>query len=245
MKTLVLITARAGSKRIPKKNIKTLGDRPLIQWTLDLAKQLENYSKNPTKKYPLTITTLVSTDSPEIQSLCQKQSILCPWLRPEHLANDTASSVDVGIHALDWAEKEFGTFDTLLLLQPTQPFRKLDSVLRAIELYQKQPRPVPLTSVSPSHSHPWWTFTIEENLAKPFCKDANLKLRSQDLPKAYSLNGAIYLLPPQHLRENRSFYGDSLLAFPMLDPIESIDLDTPFDWLVAESALKTFASHAS
>ena len=112
MKILALITARSGSKRIPDKNIKKLCGRPLINWSIDVAKDVEDICD-----------ILVSTDSPIIAEIANKAGALVPWLRPEDMAIDSASSVDVSLHALDWYQSEVGKVDGLILLQPTSPFR--------------------------------------------------------------------------------------------------------------------------
>jgi CMP-N,N'-diacetyllegionaminic acid synthase len=104
MKILVLIPARGGSKRLPGKNIRLLGDRPLIVWTIDLAKNI-----------PKICDILVSTDDIAIAEVASKAGALVPWLRPAELATDTATSVDVCLHALDWYEKEYSYCNQHLL----------------------------------------------------------------------------------------------------------------------------------
>ena len=100
MRILALVTARAGSKRLPGKNIRPLGGKPLIVWSIDIAKNIREICD-----------ILVSTDCPDIAAVSQKAGAYVPWLRPAELATDTASSVDVAIHALDWYEAEKGAVD--------------------------------------------------------------------------------------------------------------------------------------
>ncbi|HIF59709.1 MAG TPA: acylneuraminate cytidylyltransferase family protein, partial [Rhodospirillales bacterium] len=124
MRILALITARGGSKRIPGKNIRPLGGKPLIVWSINVAKDIAGI-----------VDILVSTDDKNILEIAKSAGALVPWSRPPELATDTASSVDVCLHALAWYEKEIGRIDGLMLLQPTSPFRSRKSVLRGIELF--------------------------------------------------------------------------------------------------------------
>lgn len=145
MRILALITARGGSKRLLGKNIRILGGKPLVVWSIDVARGI-----------PEICDILISTDDPSIADVCSDAGAYVPWLRPSVLATDTASSVDVALHALNWYEAEKGSVDGLLLLQPTSPFRTKNSVHRGIELFSKNGRQ-PVLGVSPTHAHPMWT----------------------------------------------------------------------------------------
>lgn len=223
MKILALITARGGSKRIPGKNIRLLGGVPLIVWSINVAKGI-----------PEICDILVSTDAPDIAKIAHEAGALVPWLRPADLATDTASSVDACLHALDWYEKANTRVDGLLLLQPTSPFRSRETVLRGIELFKSHDR-CSVLGVSPAKSHPMWCFQIQGSTLQPFVPDVDPKLRSQDLPLAYIANGAFYLISPDELRRLRSFDNDGLLPLIIENPEEAIDIDTPWDWRLAET----------
>jgi CMP-N,N'-diacetyllegionaminic acid synthase len=220
-----LITARGGSKRLPQKNIRSLGGRPLLVWSIDVARGI-----------PEICDILVSTDDGAVAEVARSAGALVPWLRPAQLATDSASSVDVCQHALDWYEQEKGKVDGLLLLQPTSPFRSRDTVVRGIELFRShQYRPV--LGVSPATSHPMWCFREENEVMRPFVDGGGLHLRSQDLPLAYVVNGAFYLIAPDDLRKRHSFYDDDALALKIEPPQESIDIDTEWDWRMAETVV--------
>ena len=161
---------------------------------------------------------------------------LVPWLRPAALATDTATSVDVALHALDWYEEKSGRVDGLLLLQPTSPFRSRDTVKRGIELYRAQNRR-PVIAVSAARSHPLWCFKLEDGTMRPFVEGAGLHLRSQDLPPAYEINGSLYLIAPADLRERRSFHGNNAVPLVIKNPEEGIDIDSEQDWKTAEAQL--------
>lgn len=222
-----MIPARSGSKRLPGKNIRLLGGRPLISWSIELA-----------TKIPERCDVLLSTDDRAIAEIGRSAGALAPWLRPAELATDTASSIDVCLHALNWYEDERGKVDGLLLLQPTSPFRSLDTVLRGIELFRMNDRR-PVLGVSTAKSHPMWCFKIDKGIVHPFISNVDFRLRSQDLPPAYAANGAFYLIAPSDLRTYHSFYSDSIQALIMDQVEESIDIDTELDWRLAESIVGT------
>ena len=226
MKILALITARGGSKRILRKNIRPLGGKPLIVWSINIAKDIAGI-----------VDILVSTDDPKISEVAKNAGAMVPWLRPPKLATDTASSVDVCLHALEWYEKENGTIDGLMLLQPTSPFRSRDTVLRGIELFRKQKRR-PVIGVSTAKSHPMWCFEIENGIMHPFIFGEGLNMRSQDLPSAYIVNGAFYLISPEELRKQRLFYTENVVPLIITAPEESLDIDTEWDWKLAETIIR-------
>lgn len=226
MRILALITARGGSKRLPGKNIRFLGGKPLIAWSIEV-----------TKDIPEICDTLVSTDDPAIAAVCEVAGAYVPWLRPAELASDTASSVDVALHALDWYEANKGTVDGLLLLQPTSPFRTQATVKQGIELFRKQGRH-PVLGVSPAHSHPMWTLKMDGNFLVPFIYEHGLGTRSQDLPPAYVANGSFYLISPAELRACHSFIGPKTVPLLIESPQEAVDIDTEWDWCVAKLGLE-------
>jgi len=222
VRILALITARGGSKRAPGKNIRQLGSRPLIAWSIDIVKDI-----------PYICDILVSTDDLTIATVAGNAGALVPWLRPAELATDTAASVDVCLHALDWYEGHSGKIDGLLLLQPTSPFRSRNTVLRGIELFRAG-KHRPVIGVCPAKSHPMWCFRIEGESLRPFMNTVKVELRSQDLPAAYMVNGAFYLISPDDLRNLHSFITDDALPLVIDEPQECIDIDSEWDWKMAE-----------
>jgi len=225
MRILALITARGGSKRLPGKNIRVLGEKPLIVWSIDVAKDM-----------PEICDILVSTDDTAIASVCAEAGALVPWLRPTELATDTASSVDVALHALNWYEAEKGSVDGILLLQPTSPFRSRETVLRGMELFRKNGRK-PVLGVSPTHTHPMWTLKMEGEYLVPFMREHGMETRSQDLLPAFVFNGSFYLISPAELRACQSFVGIKTIPLLIESTQEALDIDTDWDWTVAAAAL--------
>lgn len=193
------------------------------------------WSINVAKGVPEICDILVSTDDPTIAEVARNLGALVPWLRPEELATDTASSVDVALHALDWYECVKGAVDGLLLLQPTSPFRRRETIDRGIHLF-RQHNHRSVIGVAPANPHPMWCFKIEGTAMTPFV-ESGLQLRSQDLPPAYAINGTFYLVTPNELRRHRSFYTTTTIPLIIDRLEESIDIDTEWDWKIAETFL--------
>ena len=225
MKILALITARGGSKRLPKKNIRILGNKPLIVWSIDIVNNINDICD-----------VLVSTDDREIADIANKYGALVPWLRPGNISTDLSSSVDVALHALDWYEQTKGIVDGLLLLQPTSPFRKRDSIIQGIELYKDNPKNT-ILGVSTAKSHPSQCYYMQDDRLVPFIETKE-HLRSQDLPHAYVENGAFYLISPSCLRVLGSFHHGRIQPLIMDNIGEDLDIDTLCDWKLAESLVE-------
>lgn len=222
MRILALIAARGGSKRLPGKNIKLLGGKPLIVWSIDVA-----------KNNPEICDILVSTDDKSIADICTEAGAYVPWLRPSELASDEASSVDVALHALDWYEDTKGAVDGLLLLQPTSPFRTRVTVRNGIELFRTGNH-LPVLGVSPTREHPMWTLKMESDYLVPFMQEHGFGRRSQDLPPSYVVNGSFYLISPADLRVYRSFIWEKTMPLIIESPQEVVDIDTDWDFKIAE-----------
>ena len=226
MKILALVTARGGSVRLPGKNLRPLGGKPLINWSIETAQGI-----------PEICEILVSTDNESIADVSREAGALVPWLRPQELSTNEASSVDVALHALNWYEAEKGIVDGLLLLQPTSPFRTRNTVLNGIALYEKMDM-LPVVGVSATNAHPLWAFRIENGEMLSFVDNSGIQKRSQDLPPAYVVNGSFYLISPADLRENRSFFGPRTIPLIVESEQEALDIDTEIDFAFAEFIYK-------
>lgn len=225
MKILALIPARGGSKRLPGKNIRMLGDKPLINWSVDVCRGV-NYITD----------VMVSTDDEAIRQVALEAGATVPWLRPTELSTDMVPSIEVALHAVSWYESAHGKLDGVMLLQPTSPYRTKATIERGIEIFiQNGFKPV--VALSPASSHPMWCFSIEHGKLVPMSPEG-LHIRSQDLPEAYVVNGSFYLTTPDHLRSNHSFYGADMTPLIIESPVESLDIDTEFDWRVAQACLE-------
>jgi N-acylneuraminate cytidylyltransferase len=222
MKILAVIPARGGSKRVPQKNIRDLGGKPLITWTIELAKSI-----------PDVCDVLVSTDDQSISDVSLAAGALVPWLRPNHLATDEANSVDVTLHAVDWYESVNGPLDAVLLLQPTSPFRTFDSVVKGIRIFAESGL-YPVVGVSKVTQHPEWMLGLVNGCLSPWVESHKLGVRSQNLLELYIPNGSFYLISLEHLRTSRSFFQALNLPLVANSRYEEIDIDTEDDFRMAE-----------
>jgi CMP-N-acetylneuraminic acid synthetase len=225
MRILALVPARGGSKRLPGKNIRPLGGKPLIAWTIELA-----------LRTGLFCDVLLSTDDEDIAAVGRECGGLVPWLRPPELASDTASSVDAALHAVDWYESRFGELDGVMLLQPTSPFRSEKSIVESIALFRASGGS-PVVSVTPAPSHPAWTFYVEDGRLAPFLDWAGMEKRSQDLTPAFVNDGSIYIISPKMLRARRSFMDENTRPYVIADARENLDIDNQEDWDLCEKML--------
>jgi len=230
---LAVVPARGGSKRLARKNVLPLGDRPLIAWTIAAA-----------RASGVLDVPLVSTDDEEIAAVARQWGARVPWLRPAALATDTASSAAVLQHALAWYEAEHRTVSGVVLLQPTSPFRSPASIRGAIEKFLAEPEHA-VVSVSPATQHPAWSFRLDGKVMHPFLGWGALRQRSQDLPPAFTLNGAVYVLPAQTIREGSPLIQPGTRPFVMNDPREALDIDTEDDWQVALHTAQQMARQAA
>lgn len=223
MKALVIIPARGGSKGIPRKNIKSLGGKPLINYTIEAALGVFNREN-----------IIVSTDSEAIKKCAEECGIQVPFLRPEHLSTDTASSQDVLIHTMEYADSAGLMYDSIVLLQPTSPFRTSKHIHEAVELYSNDLDMV--VSVKESDENPYYSiFEESEQGYLKKSKEGNFT-RRQDCPKVYSYNGAIYVINPESLKRSPIGQFNKVRKYVMKSE-DSVDLDTPLDWKIAEMIL--------
>jgi CMP-N,N'-diacetyllegionaminic acid synthase len=227
MKILAVIPARGGSKRVPGKNIRKLGNKPLINWTIDTALNTPELS-----------AIVVSTDDAQIAEIAQSAGATVPWLRPTKLATDEAKSADVAIHALDWFETENGEVDGILLLQPTSPFRTNETIQKAISLFKNHKRSS-IIGVSPIQNHHLYTLEKHGEFLVQYQQQRFLRKKLRNKSQIYAVNGAIYLLSPQEIRSSNSFVGSCLRPIIVESPIEALDIDTEEDFKIAE----IFLSH--
>jgi CMP-N,N'-diacetyllegionaminic acid synthase len=223
---VALIPARGGSKSIPRKNVKLLAGRPLISWTIESALASRHLSQ-----------VIVSTDDQEIADVSRKYGAQVPFLRPAGLAKDDSSSLSVALHLIEWfRSSEMAAPQYILLLQPTSPFRTVEDIDSVISIAQSTNAAV--VSVRAVESHPFLCKQLNKNGAlEDFVSTDIGYLRRQDLPEVYSLNGAIYLNQCTSLVQDQTFVPSGSLPYIM--PAErSLDVDTPWDWHIAELILR-------
>lgn len=233
MKILGIIPARAGSKGVPNKNTKMLGGKPLIAYTIQSAKQSA-----------LLSDTIVSTDSVEIADVAREYGVAVPFMRPETLATDTAKSIDVVIHAVQEMQKIGKHYDAIVLLQPTNPFRPIGFIDKAISLFSEKNCDALISVLPVPHEYnPHWVFEPDANGNLNIATgDVTIIPRRQELPEAYYRDGSIYITRTTVLLNQHSFFGKTL-CYIEADPALHVNIDTPEDWLIAEQKLNSYVRY--
>lgn len=225
MEILALVPARGGSKGLPGKNILPLGGKPLIAWTIEAALGSRFISE-----------CIVSTDNEEIASVARAAGASVPFLRPANLADDTASSLDVVLHTLEWAKGQGKKYDTLLLLQPTSPLRTAEDIDSALDLFSGTNLKSCVSICETEHS-PYWAFSLDDaGRLHEILPTPEKSSRRQDLPVTYQANGALYIENLEWLLEKKTFIARETIGFVM-PCIRSVDIDSALDMLVAEAIL--------
>lgn len=208
---LAIITARGGSKGIPGKNIMPIAGRPLIQWSIDAARQSHHVDR-----------LILSSDDAAIIEVARSAGCDVPFVRDASLATDEASSMDVVADALCRVPGH----DIVVLLQPTSPLRTAADIDGALTKLIESGAPA-CVSVREAEDHPYWIFRLDSagRLSRFSESDGKLPQRRQDLPPAWCLNGAVYIARVDWFMRVRTFLSDETLGFVM--PADrSLDIDT-------------------
>ena len=225
-KYVAIITARGGSKGLPRKNILPLCGLPLIGWTIKAAQDCSYISK-----------VLVSTDDNEIAHI-SKEFGAEVIDRPEELATDTASSIDVISHAIFWLEQnEMQKYNSMILLQPTSPLRNSQHVKEAIELYEKVAAKFVISVFEPTHTPIKAYLENKDGSISGLHSNEAPYQRRQDLPRAYQPNGAIYAFSIDEFKLNNHFPRNKVFPYVMSE-VESTDIDTLEDLKKVEEKLR-------
>ena len=215
---LALIPARGGSKRVSNKNLRLMGGKPLIAWTIVEAQKSRYIDR-----------LILSSEDQEILAVAREWGCETPFVRPVELAQDHSSGVDPVLHALEVLPEKF---DYVLLLQPTSPLRLASDIDGCLEKCCPQDIPSCI-SVSEFIKNPFWLYTINasQHLRPFFEKPEDLKE-----PKSYMLNGALYLAKTDWLQQQRTFHTRESIAYVM-PPERSLDIDTEFEFFLGDLIL--------
>lgn len=223
---LVVIPARGGSKGVKNKNIKSLGDKPLIGWSIHAAKKSKYVSR-----------VIVTTDSEEIKKVSLDLGAEVPFLRPKELASDEVHSVYPVMHTLNWlSEHDNYTPDIVIMLLPTSPLRATEDIDNAIDLYLKNTDHNVISVVESDKQLPHFRY-VEEDLLLPVQKQDNHNVQRQDLKKLYCLNGSIYISDINRLMKNKTFHIEKTVPH-IMDKDRSVDINTEEDFKQAEYILQ-------
>jgi CMP-N-acetylneuraminic acid synthetase len=227
LQVLGMIPARGGSRGVRRKNIAPLAGKPMIAWTIETALRSPSLSR-----------VLVSTNDQEIAEKAQSFGAEVPFLRPAELARDETPGVEPVLHAVRWlATNEDYRPDYVMLLQPTSPLRTTEDVEAAVDIVREKDCDS-VVSVTAAAGHPYWMKQISADGSLSDFLESGIKYsRRQDLPPAYELNGAIYLIRRQRLLAKESLCPPGTLAYVM-PPDRSLDIDSPWDFHVADLILR-------
>ncbi|MFC2151957.1 cytidylyltransferase domain-containing protein [Bacteroidota bacterium] len=222
--SLILIPARGGSKGLPRKNIIPLNGKPLIFYTLEIAKKVVDL-KN----------ICVSTDDIEIAKAVEKYGVKVPFMRPSELSTDVTSSEAVIKHALDFYKNEKNiNYKKIILLQPTSPFRKKEHLTDADSLWSSDTDMI--VSVVKTKANPYFSLYEENKNGFLQRSKASDYERRQGIPDVWQLNGSIYIINVDSFNVKGMRKFDKIIKYPM-DKIYSVDIDDVLDLKWAENLL--------
>jgi CMP-N-acetylneuraminic acid synthetase len=228
MRVLGIVTARGGSKGIPRKNLTLLAGKPLLAWTAEAALQATRLTR-----------VVLSTDSPEIAESGIQCGLEVPFMRPAHLALDETPTIPVLQDVVRRLEDEGGRYDAILTLQPTNPLRRASDIDGAIELIERTGADSVISFVEVGEKHPARMKFIDEDgiVLDPSFAESFEGQRRQELPKLFLREGSIYLTRRRTLMEENSLKGRHCRAWVM--PVQrACNIDQPFDLFLAEQLLR-------
>lgn len=225
MNILVYIPARGGSKGIKNKNLSKIGDKKLIDYTLNVAKNLPKYCY-----------TFISSDNKKIRNYCQSKGFNAAYKRPSSLSTDRSSIVDGVIHALEWLQKkEHYVADAVLLLQPTSPFRNLKEVKSAITKF-KQEKINSMVGVVKMKEHPRECIIVRKKSWSYFKKKSLVISRRQDYEdNYYFIDGSFYIAKTSFIKRNKTFVVENESLVYKFNADYSIDIDNMNDLRLARA----------
>lgn len=219
---LAVIPARGGSKGLPRKNIRLLNGKPLISYTIEAALHSQ-----------LIDRVLVSTEDQEIADISRTFGAEVPFMRPEDLADDASSTIEVIKHTVNWLkENEHYQPDLICLLQCTSPLRNSKDIDGTISKLFATGMDAAV-SICEAEINPYWTNVLHENKLEYFIPEGKSILRRQDLPKVYRLNGAVYVIKTEKFLEENTLEPDNITGY-IMENINSIDIDDKIDFDLAE-----------
>lgn len=229
MKILGIIPARGGSKGIKRKNIKVLGNKPLICYAIDAANDSNLLDK-----------TILSSDDDEIIDVAKKYGLEVSFKRPNHLATDESPTIDTIIHVLKHFESKNIHFDAICLLQVTNPFRTGKFIDEAIQKFINSDADSLISVLEVPHEYnPHWTFKDDENgHLKISTGESTIISRRQNLPMTFHRDGSIYITKTDVILNQKSLFGTKI-SYIISDKKTHVNIDTIEDWKKAENIFKS------
>jgi N-acylneuraminate cytidylyltransferase len=233
MEIVGIILARGGSKRITGKNIKNFCGKPLIAWTIEEALKSKFMKR-----------VILSTDDPEIARIGKEYGAEVPFMRPAEIAQDLTPDLPTFEHVLRWMKEHEGKMpDIVGHLRVTGPMRLVEDMDKGIKLLIDNPDYDSVRAVVPTPLHPMKTYKLDGDTLLPFIPEEVYGIKEpynapvQALPKAYASAGYFSAIRSGTIIEKQSMTGPKLLGY-VCDPKNATDIDTPFDWMIAEARMK-------
>ncbi len=225
-KIICLICARKGSKGIKNKNIINFHNKPLIEWTFDLANSIKKFDK-----------IYISTDSKKIITIAKKNKINVPFIRPKYLAKSNSKEIDVWKHALKHLKKIDEFPDVLVVIPATSPLRKKKQIIYSISKFLKDKSDVLITVKDPENN-PYFNMVKldKRGLAKIVINKKNF-YRRQDAPKVYSMSTICYVIKPIYILKAKNIF-EGKVTVAKFDKKSSIDIDDNYDLNLAKILFK-------
>lgn len=221
---LGLIPAKGGSTRLAKKNMRLLGDKPLLAWAAEAARESGVVDR-----------LVLSTEDKDVAEIARAWHIDVPFMRPAALARDPAGVVDTALHAIEQLEADGHYYKTLIILLPTCPLRTAEDIRGAYDLFLRMNRPFVMSVSEFNHTPLAALQQSADGTMNPYMPEY-FGRKSQELPPAYRPNGAIHVLDVEAFKRERSYLAEPLVGYIM--PRErSIDIDTLEDLRIAEAQL--------
>jgi CMP-N,N'-diacetyllegionaminic acid synthase len=226
-KVLGLLPARGGSKGIPRKNVRMLHGRPLVQWAASALASAE-----------LVDRAVCSTDDPEIARAAAEAGLEVPWMRPAELSQDTTLVVDVVLHALDRLDADCGEiYDYVAIVQATSPTVMAADIDSAVNMAISNDADTVITGFPVGQRHPATMFSMSESKRVNWLMAADQRMaRRQDLPSYYIRSGLVYLVKVSVIREARTLYGNRIFCLEIPEE-RALTIDEERDFKIAEFML--------
>lgn len=227
-RVLAVVTARGGSKGLPGKNIKILNGKPLIAWTIQQAKDSQYIDK-----------LFVSTDSSEIASVSEAYGAVIDELRPDYLAQDSSSSMDVLSYVIEYHEKRNDYYDYVILLEPTSPLRKKNDIDNIIKLAIDNEMADGVISVGAVHTeHPSIIKKVSaDKYIVPYEDAKNIPYQRQLQDVALFPYGVGYVFKTDVFKERHTFYTEKMLPY-YIDRWQNYEIDDIYDFMCIETIAK-------
>lgn len=231
LKLAALVPARAGSKRVKAKNIRSLGGHPLLAYTLNAARDSGVFD-----------SIVVSTDSEEVANVARHYGGEVPFMRPSSLAGDLSPDIEWVKFTLETLQRADRTYDAFALLRPTSPFRSKETILRAVALFQGNPSADSLRAVELCSQHPGKMWVVSGDRMRPLLENGPIlppwhSSPYQSLPRVYVQNASLEIAWTRVPLEGGTIAGENIVPF-VTEGLEGFDINQMDDWWLAEEYLR-------